>query len=161
MVVDYLKLINAQLVKVKHAYKKTSEILHRTNALICSNKIRYSLEDLNTCYADWLHSLLLHTAFSFNKTPQTFVSLTMSGQILYPSVHTKTYIVMALTIFKNLSMKIAWCLKCGNTHKQNEIWSYPIKNFCSIKLLVILHNRAEMRFCYMLLVLQQVMAHNE
>jgi hypothetical protein len=85
----------------------------------------------------------------------------MAGQILYPSMHTKTYIVIPLIIFKNLSMKTAWCLKCGNTHKQNNIWSYRIKSFCSITLLVILHNRAEMRFCYMLLVLQQVMAHNE
>lgn len=40
-------------------------------------------------------------------------------------------------------------------------YSFPIKRFCSATLSELLHNRTEMRFCYMLLVLQQVMAYNE
>jgi len=30
-------------------------------------------------------------------------------------MHAKTYIAMPLTVFGKISMKTAWCLKCGNT----------------------------------------------
>jgi hypothetical protein len=51
IVMNYLKLINAQQAKVTHTYKNTKENLYRTNAAIWFNKLCRSY-DLTPNYID-------------------------------------------------------------------------------------------------------------